>query len=232
MREKVLTSLLSVIAGMVDVIGYFELGSIFTAHITGNLVVIAAALVQKGPPRLAQVLVVPVFLAAVAVMWMIAKAARRRGGNVQNTFLLIQFLLITAVLVVSVITKPATDPHGFSAGVAVMIAVAAMASQYALFRMATTQSVATAAMTGNLTNTVIVIMDAISTRTRLVHGPEERLMTAVVPLLGFVFGCMLGAAGLSLFDEWAWALPASVSAAAYILSIVAAPCAATAGAQP
>jgi uncharacterized membrane protein YoaK (UPF0700 family) len=219
MREKVLMSLLSVIAGMVDVIGYFELGGIFTSHITGNIVVIAASFVRK-PPRLAQLLVVPVFMVAVAAMWMIAKRLRGRGTNLQNTFLLIQFLLISAVLVVSVMTKPAADPYGLAAGVAVMIAVTAMASQYALFRLATTRSVLTTAMTGNLTHTVIAVMDAVSTGTRLVHGPEDRLLTAVIPLLGFIFGCVAGAAALSLLHEWAWSLPAAVAAAAYIGSLV------------
>jgi uncharacterized membrane protein YoaK (UPF0700 family) len=224
-------SLLSVIAGMVDVIGYFELGHVFTSHITGNIVVIAAALGQKGRPGLSQVLVVPMFMLAMAVMWMIARKSQKRGANLQNTFLLIQFVLITAVLVLSVVEKPADDPRGLAAGVAVMIAVVAMASQYALFRLATTQTVSTSAMTGNLSNTIIAMMDAISTRTRLVHGPEDRVITAVIPLLGFVFGCVLGAAGLSLFDEWAWALPAAVSGAAYVGSIVTAPRAAIIGVQ-
>jgi len=39
--ERWLPTLLSVIAGMVDVIGFLSLG-IFTAHVTGNIVVIGA----------------------------------------------------------------------------------------------------------------------------------------------------------------------------------------------
>jgi len=220
MRERVLTSLLSVIAGMVDVIGFFELGNIFAAHVTGNLVVIAAALVHGGTMRMTQALVVPVFMVAVAAMWMIAKVSERRGANAANTFLLIQSLLITAVLIVSVMTKPALNPHGLAAGIAAMLAVVAMASQYVLYRLATRQTVSTGAMTGNLTNTVIAIMDAIATRTRLIHGAQERLLTSVMPLLGFILGCVLGAAGLSLLDEWAWALPAALSAAVYVGAIV------------
>jgi hypothetical protein len=36
--DKRLPALLSVVAGMVDLIGFLTLGNIFTAHITGNLV--------------------------------------------------------------------------------------------------------------------------------------------------------------------------------------------------
>src|SRR5689334_22991144 len=73
--ERWLPPLLSVIAGMVDVIGYLSLGKLFTAHVTGNLVVIAALLVHGGPPNMAQILAVPVFIVAVAAVWLIAKAA-------------------------------------------------------------------------------------------------------------------------------------------------------------
>jgi len=51
--DETLPTLLSVIAGSVDVIGYLSLG-LFTAHVTGNLVVIAALLVRGGPPNLTQ----------------------------------------------------------------------------------------------------------------------------------------------------------------------------------
>src|SRR5262249_56893497 len=63
--EKRLPPLLSVIAGMVDLIGFFTLGS-FTAHVTGNLVVAAAAAVHGGPWNLAQALAIPMFMAARA----------------------------------------------------------------------------------------------------------------------------------------------------------------------
>ena len=72
--EERLPPLLSVIAGMVDLIGFFTLGS-FTAHVTGNLVVAAAAAVHGAPWNLAQALAIPVFMLAVAAAWVIALQA-------------------------------------------------------------------------------------------------------------------------------------------------------------
>src|SRR5262249_59421214 len=69
-----LPPLLSVVAGMVDLIGFFTLGNIFTAHITGNLVLVTAAAVRGGPLNLAQTMAIPVFMLAVAATLVIARS--------------------------------------------------------------------------------------------------------------------------------------------------------------
>jgi hypothetical protein len=61
-----LAPLLRVIAGMVDLTGFLNLGNIFTAHITGNLVIAAATPVRGGPLDVAQIVAVPVFILSVA----------------------------------------------------------------------------------------------------------------------------------------------------------------------
>jgi uncharacterized membrane protein YoaK (UPF0700 family) len=117
---------------MTDLTGYFTLGHVFTAHITGNLVVAAAAMVQGGRFNLAQALAIPVFILALAVVWLIIQASHRRGPSLARPLLLNRFLLLAAVLILSVITWPSASQHGLTAGIAVMIAVCAMACQYAL----------------------------------------------------------------------------------------------------
>src|SRR5260221_10367105 len=92
-----LPPLLSVIAGMVDLTGFFTLGNIFTAHITGNLVVAAAAVVHGGPTNLAQLLAIPVFILALAAVWMIARASGRRSVWLAPLLLLLQFALLAPV---------------------------------------------------------------------------------------------------------------------------------------
>src|SRR6266849_3287116 len=91
--ESRLPPLLSVIAGAVDVIGFLSLG-LFTAHVTGNLVVIAALIVHGGPPKVTQVFAVPVFILTVAAVWLIAKTLKRRGPALARPLLFVQFLLL------------------------------------------------------------------------------------------------------------------------------------------
>src|SRR5262249_19924 len=99
--ERWLPTLLSVIAGMVDGIGFLTMG-IFTTHVTGNIVVIGALIVRHNRVNAA----IPVFILAVAATWLIAKASGRGDIGLMRPLRLIQFLLITFLLVFSAITKP------------------------------------------------------------------------------------------------------------------------------
>ena len=215
--EARLPPLLSVIAGMVDLTGFFTLGHIFTAHITGNLVVAAAAAVHGSTFNLAQALAIPVFMLALAVVWLIAQASHRRGASLARLLLLVQFLLLAAVLIFSVVTKPSANPHGLMAGIAVMIAVSAMACQYALLRLALPGATSTAVMTGNLTNTVLSLMDMLSNKRPLMTVDAGRLKRSLYLLFGFLVGCIVAAAAISLLADWAWSLPVALAAVAVAL---------------
>jgi uncharacterized membrane protein YoaK (UPF0700 family) len=208
--QKLLPPVLSVIAGMVDVIGFVSL-KLFTAHVTGNLVVISALLVRGGPPNLAQILAVPVFMLAVAVVWLIAKVCHRRGAALAQPLLVVQFLLLTCVLVFSVIYDPAANPRRTVVVVDAMIAVSAMACQFALLRLALPVAPSTAVMTGNLTNTVLSLLDTVSGSEPLIEGAQERLRKTLELLVGFCVGCITGAAAVSWMGAWAWLLPVALA---------------------
>lgn len=212
-----LSTLLSVIAGMVDVIGYLSLG-IFTAHVTGNIVVIGALMVRHDRVNPSQILAVPVFIVAVAATWLIAKASRRRGSGLMRPLLLIQFLLITCLLIFSIITRPSTDPHGLMATIAAMIAVTAMGCQFALLRLTLPIAPSTAVMTGNLTNAVLALVDSSSRAKPLMESNSKRLRGALHLLIGFFVGCVLATAALMYLGDWAWSLPASLAALTVALS--------------
>ena len=213
--EGWLPTLLSMIAGMVDVIGFLSLG-IFTAHVTGNIVVIGALVVRHSRVNPAQILAIPVFILAVALTWLIAKISGKRGRGLMRLLLLIQFLLITCVLIFSAITKPSTAPHGAMATTAAMIAVAAMACQFALLRLTMPVAPSTAVMTGNLTNAVLGLVDS-SSRRPLMESDSRRVSGALHLLAGFFVGCVLATAALLYIGDWAWSLPAALAAVAIAL---------------
>ena len=215
--EKRLPTLLSVIAGMVDLIGYFTLGNVFTAHITGNLVVIAALVVRGGRMNSAQVLAIPIFIFAVAATWLLARVSGRRGPGLARLLLLIQFLLLTCVLIFSVITKPSANPRGPMADIAAMMAVSAMACQFALLRLALPVPLSTAVMTGNLTTVVLALLDRMSRSEPPKASDKARLRSSLILLIGFFGGCVVAAAAEAYFGNWAWFFPAVLAGIAVVL---------------
>ena len=60
-----LPTVLSTTAGAVDVIGFLALGGLFTAHISGNLCVLAAHYITGGFSKVGPLLSVPVFIAVL-----------------------------------------------------------------------------------------------------------------------------------------------------------------------
>jgi uncharacterized membrane protein YoaK (UPF0700 family) len=160
------------------------------------------------------VLAIPVFILAVAVTWLIAKASGRRDTNLMRLLLLIQFLLITCLLIFSVMTKPSADPRGLMATIAAMIAVTAMGCQFALLRLTLPIAPSTAVMTGNLTNAVLALVDSSSRDHPLMEGDGKRLGGALRLLVGFFVGCVAATAAVNYLGDWAWLLPAVLAAVA------------------
>src|SRR5258708_17854938 len=156
--------LLSIIAGMVDVLGYLSLGNLFTAHVTGNIVVIAATLVRGGAINTPQILALPVFIVAIGVVWLVARLSDWRGQQLLRPLLIGQLLLLAGALVVAVVFHVVTSPNGSMTSVAAVIATSAMACQFAMIRMAVPGAPSAAVMTGNLTYTVLSVLEKFSSR--------------------------------------------------------------------
>src|SRR5262249_30193455 len=177
----------------------------------------AALLVRGGPPNIAQILAVPVFILAVAAAGLIAKASNRRGPALAKPLLLIQFMLLSCVLIFSIIYHPAANPHGWTGGVAAMIAVSAMACQFSLLRLAVPGAPSTAVMTGNLTHTTLSLVDTLSGGQPLLEGARERLKKTLKLVVGFFAGCVAGAVAVLFLGDWAWSFPVVLAGAAVSL---------------
>jgi uncharacterized membrane protein YoaK (UPF0700 family) len=100
------------------------------------------------------------------------------------------------------------------AGIAIMTAVCAMAFQYALLRLALPKTVSTAVMTGNLTNTVPSLMELLSSQRPLMTVDRGRLKRSLYLLVGFLVGCLVATAAISMLGDWAWSIPAALAAIA------------------
>jgi uncharacterized membrane protein YoaK (UPF0700 family) len=73
-------------------------------------------------------------------------------------------------------------------------------------------------MTGNLTNTVLSLLDRQSRSQPLMTGDTERLRGSLRLLIGFFGGCVVAAAAVSLLGDWAWSLPVALAGMAVMLN--------------
>lgn len=212
MRDlKSLPNVLSVIAGMVDLTGFLTLGNLFTAHVTGNLAMMAADLVHSEPAKLAQVLIVPAFVAAVGVSWLSARISVQRGASPLRVLLWSQFLLVTVLAAFSLVTLPSVHPGSLNAGIAALIAVCAMGSQFAMLRLTMPHAPSTATMTGNLADSVLALLDALTRTGAPVAGSQDAWKPQALALGGFFLGCMLAGIAVHLLKDGAWLVPMGVS---------------------
>jgi uncharacterized membrane protein YoaK (UPF0700 family) len=69
-------------------------------------------------------------------------------------------------------------------------------------------------MTGNLTNTVLSLLDTLSGSHPPTEGANARLKKTLKLIVGFFAGCVAGAAAVSLLGDWAWSLPVVLAGAA------------------
>src|SRR5260370_20217292 len=74
-----LPAILSTTAGAVDVTGFLALGGLFTAHITGNVVVLAAHYATGRFSQVGPLLSVPVFIAVLGAVTLAAGGIAKAG---------------------------------------------------------------------------------------------------------------------------------------------------------
>src|SRR5215471_4487467 len=94
LADLALPFLLSLIAGSTDVIGFLGLNGLFTAHITGNLVVLAAHVAAGDPAVLSYVLSVPVFMLVLLLTGVFAGYLEHRGRATLRPLLLLQLVFL------------------------------------------------------------------------------------------------------------------------------------------
>jgi uncharacterized membrane protein YoaK (UPF0700 family) len=219
---KLLPTLLSVIAGSVDAIGFLGLGGLFTAHVTGNLVILAAHLANGGKAPVAPILSVPVFVVALGVTRLLVAALERIGLASLRPLLLLQLLLLAGFLVLCVSAGPRIDPDAMDAILAGMLGVSAMAVQNALVQVSLVGAPSTAVMTTNITRFMMDIgVVMLGREPAKVAKAGRRAMRTWPAIVGFAVGCGLGAACEAAIGLRSLALPPGLALLALAMGLAA-----------
>jgi uncharacterized membrane protein YoaK (UPF0700 family) len=221
---QALLIVLSVTAGCTDIIGFLVLNGLFTAHITGNLVILAAHIVGGGEAQIAPMLSVPVFIVMVGLTRLLAGGLASIGLASLRPLLLLQFLLLAGFLVLCVAAGPRIDPNATNAILAGMLGVSAMAVQNALVQISLKGAPSTAVMTSNVTRFAMdvgeVLLGGDPADVAKARNRAARVLPAIV---GFTVGCGLGAACEAALGVWSLALPAGLALIAFAISFAAEP---------
>jgi len=220
LNAKLLPTVLSVIAGSVDAIGFLGLGGLFTAHVTGNLVILAGHLVSGSGAPVAPMLSVPVFVATLGLTRLLAGALERIGFASLRPLLLLQFLLLAGFFVLCASAGPRIDPDATKAILAGMLGVSAMAVQNALVQISLKGAPSTAVMTTNITRFMMDVGDVMLGRKPAdVAKARDRAMRTLPAIVGFAVGCGLGATCQAAIGLWSPALPAGLALVAVTMGM-------------
>jgi uncharacterized membrane protein YoaK (UPF0700 family) len=199
-------ALLAFVAGYVDVVGFIALFGLFTAHVTGNFVMVGVGLVESSHGLLGKLLALPVFIVSVAATTMAIARFRSRAKSPVATLLITQALLLSLFMAAGLLAMPIVSADAPLALLAGMLGVAAMGVQNTQSRIVLTDQVPTTIMTGNTTQ---VIIDAV----HLLQGTEDRdaalkrLRKMVPAVVAFAVGAVLGAYAVAGLTFWCLLLP-------------------------
>jgi uncharacterized membrane protein YoaK (UPF0700 family) len=214
--------MLSVTAGSTDAIGFLEFDGLFTAHITGNLIVLAAHVIKGGDAQMAKILSVPVFVLTINAVIVLAAGLKKAGWRPLCPLLLLEFALLAAFLLLSVATGPRIDFNATGAIVSGMLGVSAMAVQNVLVPISLKGAPSTAVM---ITNVTRVAMDIGAMLLGSNEGDRSeartRAMRSLPVIIGFAVGCGLGAACEAALGSWSLVLPVGLALLAFGVGLAA-----------
>lgn len=218
-----IASLLSFAAGGIDTIGYVGLYGLFTAHVTGNFVLLGASLAQPRAALVAKLLALPLFIATVAAARKFALHRNRRHQDATFALLVAQLSLMAGFVLVGFVASPIASGDAPLAIAAGLTGVVAMGIQNTLSRTTFSDLSPTTVMTGNVTQLTIDAVDLTSSEV-----PEERAKALAhfgkmaFPVVSFALGACTGGFAFMIVGFLA-ALPSMAAVLAVILLYQRAP---------
>lgn len=191
-RNRVQGASLAFLAGYVDTLGFVALFGLFTAHVTGNFILIGVALADASRMSiLLKFLAFPAFIIGIACARLLIVAVQKREGPALTMALLLQLLLLTGFMAFGLLAAPIGADVTPCAMVAGLLGTAAMGAHSATSRLLLAQLAPTSMMTGNVTQLVIDSVDVL--RGAAEAGTGARCAKFFWTIVAFGVGAILAA---------------------------------------
>ena len=185
-QNRVVLCILSLAAGFVDTATFVGADGMFSAHVTGNFVVLSASLFKEGGiETYLKLLTFPVF--ALSVVLVSHLKLIRILNFKQSLFLISFFLLLGSVM-----------NHVYDSTFVPLIFVFAMGIQNAAHKLFVQTGPTSTVMTGNVTSFFLELVKP---------GKGESYFRSFEAISSFFVGCLLGALGTTNFGLSSILLP-------------------------
>ncbi len=215
--SRTVVILLALVAGWIDAGSFVGLHHIMAAHITGNLVILAAD-ISDGfhETDLLKILILPIFFVAVMALTVVHDryvALYDDSARHIRSMLAIEALLIAGTGVLGLIASLNGWALGFWLALAIATPVTlGMALQNAIHRFYPIVGPATTVMTGNITQFFIDRtrgMAGHASRSLINDMPKDKSLLPIL-ILAFGLGCAMGAAATKQVGNGAFLVPAAL----------------------
>jgi uncharacterized membrane protein YoaK (UPF0700 family) len=206
-------TILALIAGYVDTLGFVALFGLFTAHVTGNFVLIGAEVAGVGQGALLKLLAFPAFIAGIASSSVLFKFLERdHSAHAASALYVFQAVLLVSFLATGLAAAPITDSTASMVLLCGVLGATAMGVQNARGKLLRTPGLPNTVMTGNVTQVVLDVVELIHRGTQGAQGPQvmQRLRSTLAAMCGFAVGAICGAVMYVRFSFAAIALPVAV----------------------
>jgi uncharacterized membrane protein YoaK (UPF0700 family) len=218
MTKLIVPVLLTFNGGFIDTAGFLGLQGLFTAHVTGNFVTLAATLVMGTHGVVAKLLALPEFAMVVAFARVAGSAMRARGLPALPILLVAKVCFLLAFFVLAVAFGPFPDSDAPTALLAGFAGVSAMAVQNAVQRVHFASLPPTTLMTGNTTQAVLDAVDLVFGEERddssVIRARFGRMLRGIVC---FAAGCSAAAILYYWVGFWCLIVPVAAGATTAIL---------------
>jgi len=203
-------TILAAIAGFVDTLSFVALYGLFTAHVTGNFVLIGAGIAGYAQGVLLKLIVFPAFVGGVVFSALLVRSLSvRRALHSARWLYAVQAVLMFGFCAAGVWSTPSSRPDGLPTLVAGLLGALAMGVQNAHPRLIQRAGVPNTVMTGNVTQAILDMVDMLSASAgeSLRASARARFEKMMPAIAAFAIGATAGAFGFRYAGFWVLAAP-------------------------